>query len=163
MGDLRLSVTVDAPPEIVFQTATDFAQLAAFVPGIQEVEFVCGGPVGLGTRFRETRTMFGRDATEEMTVTGWEPPHRVALSSVSCGCRIVCEHRFRPEGDGAVVEFVMTPQPQGALARLMMILMAPLTWMMSRTMRTMIADDLAALKAEAERRARVGPDGGSPV
>lgn len=153
MGAMRMSRHVNAPPEVVFGVATDFANLPAFVSGIDRVEILSDGPVGEGTRFAETRTMFGRDATEEMTVSEWDPPRKFALDAISCGCQIVCVQEFTPDLAGTLVTFQMTPLPQGFRARILMALMAPLSWLMSGSVRKQISADLDDLKVEAERRA----------
>ena len=51
---------VDAPPEVVFAHASDFRRAPEFITAIAKMEILTSGPVGAGTRFRETRMMFGR-------------------------------------------------------------------------------------------------------
>src|SRR5262245_45662259 len=92
----RITVTeqVQAPPEVVFALATDFAGAPGRIKGITKMEVLTPAPVGIGTRFRETRVMFGKEATEEMTVTAFEPPHRVEHMANSCGAEYRSVFRF---------------------------------------------------------------------
>ena len=60
---------VNAPPELVFAKASDFANAPSFIGAIKKVEILTPGPIQAGTRFKETRVMFKREATEEMEVT----------------------------------------------------------------------------------------------
>lgn len=69
MTPIRMSTTIQAPPERAFAAFADFPHAARSVSGIERIEMLTDGPVGAGTRFRETRIMFGREATEEMKVT----------------------------------------------------------------------------------------------
>jgi hypothetical protein len=59
---------VAAPPDIAFAAAIDVSNWPRFISGIQSVAVLTPGPVATGTRFLETRVMFGRQATEEMTL-----------------------------------------------------------------------------------------------
>ena len=88
-----------APTERVFQRASDFAKAADVMSAIERIEMLTDGPVGIGTRFRETRIMFKREATEEMEVTAFDPPHSYALGAESHGCRYHSEFRFTAKGD----------------------------------------------------------------
>ena len=97
---VTISETIARPIEEVFAAATDFAGSVERIGGIEKVEMLSEGPVGLGTRFRETRTMFGREATEEMEVVEFEPPRRYVLGAESHGSRYRTEIRFAETGDG---------------------------------------------------------------
>ena len=69
---LTVSKQISAPHQAVFEKFTDFAHVAENVRGIERMEILTDGPIGQGTRFRETRIMFNREATEEMEITDWE-------------------------------------------------------------------------------------------
>lgn len=55
---------IAAAPERVFRVATDIPRWPTTVAAIARFDMPTPGPVALGTRFRETRTMFGREATQ---------------------------------------------------------------------------------------------------
>ena len=67
---MRMSVEtlIDAPPQVVFAAIADIESWPSAISAIAEVTLLTPGPVAVGTRFRETREMLGRKATEEMTV-----------------------------------------------------------------------------------------------
>jgi uncharacterized membrane protein len=66
--------TVNAPVNQVWSVATDLRALPQTMSGISKVEILAGGdPFGPGTRWRETRVVFGQEATEEMEVTAVDP------------------------------------------------------------------------------------------
>jgi uncharacterized protein YndB with AHSA1/START domain len=68
-----------APPETVFAALTDTAGWAAWLPGYVAVERTDHGPVTVGTGWRETRRMYGKEATEHFEITAHEPPSRIGL------------------------------------------------------------------------------------
>lgn len=144
--NLKLTRTIAAPPERVFAVSTDIRRCQEFVDGIERTEVLTDGPVGLGTRFRETRVMFGKEATEEMEVVTYEPPHKWAVSAESCGCRYHTEMRYVPDGDGTRIEWEMTSEPLSFVARVMSALMTPL---MKGTMVKCLESDLACIDREA--------------
>lgn len=51
-----------------------------------KIELLTDLPVGEGTRFKETRIMFKREATEEMEFVEFDAPNVYTLGSYSCGC-----------------------------------------------------------------------------
>ena len=70
--NFTLNRTVNAPIDNVFRVYSDFANAAARIDGIENIEILTDDPIGKGTRFRETRIMFGREYTEEMEITEFE-------------------------------------------------------------------------------------------
>lgn len=148
--NMKLSQSVQAPPRRVFQIASDFANLPSSIPGIIAVEMLTEGPVGKGTRFKESRKFGGRTATETMEVAEWTPPHGYVLTARSCGTSYRSEIRIEAEGAaGARVTMDFTGKPVTFLAKLM----TPLGALMKGTMRKLMEQDLADLKAAAERAA----------
>lgn len=71
--------TIAAPPERVFRALTDLEAAKAWMPNLVSIEWVSGQQNGVGAQFRETRKMFGREATEHFEVTAYEPNRAVEL------------------------------------------------------------------------------------
>jgi hypothetical protein len=71
MSTISVTERIEAPAARVFAIATDLRNATAVLSQVQSVETLEGpdAPLAVGTRFRETRVMFGREATETMTVT----------------------------------------------------------------------------------------------
>ena len=69
-NDLEVSITVNASGETVWDLITDLPGSTDRISGIDKIEVLDGGTeFRVGTRWRETRKMFGKSATEEMVVT----------------------------------------------------------------------------------------------
>ena len=68
-----------AEPERVFEALTNLDGASAWMPGLVKIEPADAAPVKVGTRWRETRRMFGHEATEEFEVTTVDAPRRLGL------------------------------------------------------------------------------------
>ena len=149
MAHVTVERTIAAPPERVFAAATDVHRFAEIVPAIEKVEVLTPGPMGVGTRFRETRTLMGRSATEEMTVTAFDPPRSYVVGAESHGCRYRTEFRFEPVGSGTRMVMDFRAEPLTLMARVLGVLMK----LMTKKMAELCAQDLDAIKAHVEQRA----------
>lgn len=87
MSSFKISKSIHAAPERVFEALTDFANAPGRIQAINRLEVLTPGPVRAGTRFRETRIMFKREDTQEMEVVEFDPPRRVVIGDDACGCR----------------------------------------------------------------------------
>jgi carbon monoxide dehydrogenase subunit G len=139
---------INAPPDAAFRTAADIADWPRFISAIDAIEVLSPGAVGVGTRFRETRAMFGRKATEEMTVAAIEPPRRLVLTARNHGTAYRAEHSLAPEGVGTRLTLTFEGRPVTLLARLLV----PIGLLFMGTVKRQLESDLADLKREAERR-----------
>jgi carbon monoxide dehydrogenase subunit G len=140
---------VRAPRERVFQVATDVPNWGTRIGAIERIEMLDPGPVRVGTRFKETRVVFRREATETMTVVALEPPQRFALAAQSCGSRYHTEFRFVPRDGGTEVEWSFQAQPLTLIARVSGFVLRPLFKKLLRG----CARDLQDLKRCAEAAA----------
>ena len=138
---LLMSQFIKAAPEAVFEAATDIASWPERISAINKTEILTDEPVGVGTRFRETRIIFKKEASEEMEVTLFDPPNSYVLESDSCGAHFTTTHRFIPRDDGTLMEMEMVTVPTGIMGRLM----APIGLLFKGAMVKMIKKDLADL------------------
>ncbi len=148
MATIKITKKVDAPIKKVFEKFSDFAHAADHVEEIIKVEMLTEPPVKVGTRFKETRVMFGREATEEMRVTEFEPNRKYTVTADSCGARFESTFSFMPVGSGTQVEMELSSTPVSFFAKLM----APLgTLMMGRAMKKAIEGDIDQIKSACEQ------------
>jgi carbon monoxide dehydrogenase subunit G len=147
MASFSMSKRINAPVDRVFGIFTDFEHAADRIRGIQRLELLTNGPIGVGTRFRETRMMFKREATEEMEITAFEPGSSYAFGGNSCGSEFSTRFRFKPDAGGTRVDVDMQFRPVSLFAKIMSPLMG---WMMGPSMRKAFDQDMEDLKAVAE-------------
>jgi carbon monoxide dehydrogenase subunit G len=134
---------IDAPPERAFAVASDFENIADRIRGITKVEMLTDGPVGVGSRFAETRVVFKREAVEEMEVIAFDSPASYALACESCGCAYRFEFRFTPSGSGTEVEVQLDAEPLTFMAKVFSVIFRPLMKLCLKEIRKDL-DDLAA-------------------
>ncbi|MDE2660318.1 MAG: SRPBCC family protein [Acidobacteriota bacterium] len=146
MPSVEVTTTVAASSERVFEAATDLARLPETMSGIDSVEVLSDGPFGEGTRWRETRTLYGKQATEEMWVTGFDPPRSYVVEAESHGAHYRTEITFVPEGDRTRVTFVFGARPLSFFARLFSVF----SGLMLKSVRKALEQDLDDLKRVVE-------------
>lgn len=149
MAQFSMTTHVKAPIEKVFAAYSDFGNCAGRIKGIKRVEMLTSGPVGVGTRFKETRVMFKKEATETMEVSALEPNREYTLTCNSCGALFNSTFRFEPEAGGTQVTLDFDCKPVSLFAKLM----TPLSWLMMGPMKKCIQQDLDDMKAHLEGRA----------
>ncbi len=128
---------------------TDLRSAAERIRGIKKLEVLGDGPIGVGTRFRETRVMFKRECTEEMEIVSFDPPRSYAVGCESHGCRYRTEFRVTTSGSGSELEMTFGAEPQTFFAKMMGVLFRG---MIKSCMKEM-DKDLDDLRAVAEGKA----------
>ena len=147
MAKLTMTKKVEAPIDIVFDIFSDIEKATERISGIEKIEMLTDGPVGKGTRFRETRIMFKRETTEELEFTAFEPGKHYTIGCESCGCTYETTFRFERDGSGTKVEMNMSARPVTFFARIM----SPLAVLMMGSMKKAMDKDMEELKAAAEK------------
>jgi hypothetical protein len=149
MASFTITKHINAPRDKVFARATNFRQAPEMTKGIKRVEFLTDGPVGIGSRFRETRLVFKREATEVMEVVAFDPLQGYTLACDSCGCRYRREFRFTANGTGTDVEMSFAVEPRTRFAKVMGFFMKPMLKMCLKEMQKDIDDLRIAIESEA--------------
>jgi hypothetical protein len=96
--------TYPASVSDTFALFTDLANAAERIPAIKKIEILTPGPVGLGTKFKETRIVFKKEATETFEVSAFERDRRYELVAKSCGGEYRTAFAFAQDGAGTRVD-----------------------------------------------------------
>lgn len=72
MGQISMTKVINAPVDLVFETVADIRNFSKAVPDIVDVEFLSGQKSGVGTRFKETSEINGREASTELEITEYK-------------------------------------------------------------------------------------------
>jgi len=152
MSAITINDRIDAPPAVVYRVFTQIDKAAERISGITAVELLSDGPFGVGTRWRETRRMMGRDETQELSVTAVDPGHSYEATCHACGCACVTRFEFVPvaAGDATEVQVIVTMKPLVWWARLL----TPLGFLMSGPMKKLMLRDIRDLADVAEKQAK---------
>jgi uncharacterized protein YndB with AHSA1/START domain len=114
---------IQAPQGRVWEAITDLREMPRVLSGVVRVEVLTEGGFDVGTRWRETRKMMGKEATEVMTVTECVPPERYVTVADSHGMHYESEFELL-KGDAAaswttvVMRFTATPTAGGFMGLL---------------------------------------------
>jgi carbon monoxide dehydrogenase subunit G len=150
--ELTVGRDIAARPEKVWTIITDLDHTTETLSGVQRVERIDdGSDFGVGTRWRETRTMFGREATEQMEVTAVEPGRSYTVVAANGTTTYASVLRVQPAAGGTShLSMTFGARPSGAVAS---ILAATLGRLVQRTTRKMLQRDLddIAIAAETDR------------
>lgn len=147
MSTLTVSTQVSAPIEQTFEVFTEIDKAQDRIPSITSIEMLSAGPFGEGTRWRETRLMFKKEAVEEMWVTGFNAPNHYTVEAESHGMKYSTLISFVPEGNGTKVSWAFTGTAQSLGAKIM----APIfNVLMKGTMKKCMRGDLEALRDACE-------------
>ncbi len=147
MKPITVTQRFETPASQTWAIITDLANAPQRIEGITKLEILTPGSVGRGTRFRETRIMFGKEHSEEMEITEWSPPRSYVVECESCGCRYRSTISVRSDGNGSVVEMTFEAKGISFLAKVFGALMGP---MMAKQCRKAFAKDFQDLKRAAE-------------
>lgn len=144
---LIVSRVIKAPCGAVFAHLTTPERWPDAISAIEAVEVLTPEPFGLGSCFRETRTMFGRQASEDMTVAALDPPKRMLLTANNHGVRYEKEHFLEETDEGTRLTLSFSGEPQTLINRLTGRVM----WLlMGNMLRKMLERDLDDLKRSLE-------------
>lgn len=135
-------VTINRPVGDVFSYVADPANLPSWQDSLHEVHRADDGPVRVGSRWSEKRTVMNRDMEASVEVVELQPDSRFTVESVSGSVQMRVEHDFAPAGDGTKVKIVGEGEAGG-----MMKLAGP---MIKRQAKQMFEADLARLKQVLE-------------
>lgn len=141
------SITIKAPLDKVFNVFTDLEKATERVKSISKLEVLEGpGLLQVGTKWRETRTMFGKEATEEMWVTALEPNASYEVAAESQGTKYLSRYQFTQNGEATEVSLVFEGMPLTASAKLM----NALGFLFAGAAKKALHKDLEDLKAVCE-------------
>jgi carbon monoxide dehydrogenase subunit G len=131
------TVTIRRPVEEVFSFLADFENVPKWNYAIAETRKVSEGPVGVGSRYQQVRTI-PKPATEGFEVTAYEPESRLSIQGTLGPFQASLEYELAPAAEGTQVTNAVELQAGGALK-----LVAPLA---ASRVRTTVAENLAVLK-----------------
>jgi carbon monoxide dehydrogenase subunit G len=123
MAQFRTTRTIKAPVDLVFSMISEINNFSKAIPHITNIEFLSEVKSGVGTRFRETRLMGGKEATTELELTEHKENELV---------------RFVADSNGTIWDTIMTIQELSGTTKLEMKMDAKSYKLMSKIMTYLI-------------------------
>ena len=147
MSRITVTRTIDALPEVVFRTVADIRQYSKAVPGIVKYEFLSELQSGVGTRFRQTRVMDGKESKTELEVTEFAENDRIRLVTDD-GHGTVWDTVFavKAENGRTVLTMSMDANSYKWLAKI-------IVWFIMGMVRRAVERDMGSVKAFCEKAA----------
>ena len=149
--NLKVSRAVIAPASVVWSIMIDLEGSATTISAIESIEILSGATeFGVGTRWRETRTMFGRQATEVMCISEVDPGKSYVAKAESNGAEYTTIMEVVDTGsNSSEVSMDFSAEPTGTMAKLMGATVGKLFESATRKALAQDLDDIAAV-AEAQ-------------
>ena len=138
------TVTIDRRPAEVFAFLARFENIPRWNYAISETWSEADGPVGVGSRYRQTRTLPTR-SEETFVVTAFEPDRRLSIRGTLGPFHGDNTYVLDPAGSGTILSNTMDLEASGPLR-----FVAPLA---ASRVKEAVAANLDTLKEILERRA----------
>jgi len=113
MATFEMTEWVARPPKVVFQFVTDSANAPEVNDSVLRMEKLTDGPVGVGTRYQETRLMDGKEQQADLEVVAFENGSWYTVRNETQGIETVYEYKFSPELDGTRIDLTCTVNARG--------------------------------------------------
>ena len=123
---IQVETKINKPKEVVWQTIINIEGSEERISGIEKVEVLEKPEVGMvGFKWRETRTMFGKTATEVMWITDVVENDHYKVRAESRGMIYNSVIKVAGEGDQTVLSMEFGGEAQTFMVKMMSALMMP--------------------------------------
>jgi carbon monoxide dehydrogenase subunit G len=142
MNGFEFNEYIAKPPKEVFDLISNPVAGSKLMDNIKESKKLTDGPIGIGTKFRETRIVNGKEASADLLVSAYEPNSHVGISTEAEGIKVGYHYHLAPEGQGTRVKWICELDASG-LRKMMLPMVAGI-------MKKEDGDHLQKLKAHLE-------------
>ena len=113
MSGFTVSEWIACPPKRVFEFISDSNNAPKIVPSVISTVKLTEGPPKVGTRYRETRLINGKEEHAELEVSEYAESELYAMRNVTDGIETVYRYRLHPERDGTHIVLVCEVKAAG--------------------------------------------------
>ncbi len=144
-----LSTDINAPARAVWKVITNIENAAETISGIEKVEVLEKPTDGfVGFKWKETRVMFGKPATETMWITHAVENEYYHTRAENHGAIYVTKMVLTPNGNTTKLTMDFGAQTPGMVATFFANFMGPLV---NKMMRKVVQKDLEDIKLKVEK------------
>ena len=147
--EIRAVKQVNAPIGVTFNVFSDITKAQERVEAITKVELLSDMTEGIGTRWRESRMMLGKEASEVVEISAYEPNKFYEMKMESRGVKYNSRVAFSESQGGTQVEMTMHGTPVTLAAKFMSLF----NFLLAGAMKKSLEADVSDLKAAAEKQA----------
>ena len=113
MVTFEFELTIDRPPEEVFDYLEDPQKVVQWQAWAVEIVQESEGPRGPGTRFRDVRKFLGRRIDSTVEFTDYDPPRTLGLKVSAGPIPFQIRQTLEPSGGGTHVKVHAEGEPGG--------------------------------------------------
>ncbi|CAD7839266.1 hypothetical protein S1OALGB6SA_1635 [Olavius algarvensis spirochete endosymbiont] len=114
---VQVNIEIQSSAKRIWESITNFNSWQSMIRGIEELEILNQPREGLvGLKWKETRTLFGKPATEIMWITAVEPGKSYTVNAESHGARYITKLSIEQMNNSCrlIQDFQSIPQTLGA-------------------------------------------------
>ena len=145
---VHAEIDIAAPIDKVFSAFSDLEAIEKNITGIQTIELVTGpAKMEVGTTWKETRFVFGKEATETMWVTELTPNKSYSVEAQSNGTKYHSVYTFTEEHGSTHVHTTFTCTPQTITAKFLYTIF----FFIKKSLKKMLLQDMQDVKKVCEQ------------
>lgn len=145
---VRVSIPIEAAKEDIWRVMTDFEHENETLHAVNNVEIIENPNNTLnGLKWKETRTMFGKEESEVMSITEFKENSYFKSHAENHGMAYDTTYAIEPEGDHNLLLVNFEAKPQKFTTRLTNMLFGSL---MKTTTERSLLDDMRDIKEAVE-------------
>ncbi|MBN2657339.1 MAG: SRPBCC family protein [Spirochaetales bacterium] len=148
MQSIELSTKISAPKEKVWSVIADIENSIHTISGIRKIEILEKGTPLIGLKWRETREMFGKEATEIMWIEEAEENRFYKVKAESHGSKYFTDFYLEELPEGTLLTLKFSAEIISFGARLVNFLMG---WMFKSSTIKAFEADLQDIKKAVEK------------
>ncbi|MBA4537420.1 SRPBCC family protein [Bacillus aquiflavi] len=104
MADFRASAIIARPLTDVFDFAANLENAPKMTVNVVKMEKTTDGPIGVGSKFIETRNIRGKEAKAHIEITEFVPYQSYTIESSANGLKLIYRYLFHEIEEGTQVE-----------------------------------------------------------
>jgi carbon monoxide dehydrogenase subunit G len=120
MSELSVSREVSVSPEALWELITDLDRSPNVISAVTSVERLDDGiGFGVGTKWQETRLMFGREAVEVLEVTDLDPGRSYTVETDSGGAHYRSVISVEPAPAGSIITITFGAESTSGVSKVL--------------------------------------------
>lgn len=145
----KVQVTIKGSKQNIWHAITDIENATNRISGIEKIEILNKPDDGLlGLKWKETRTLFGKTATEVMWITDVNQGTSYRTRAESHGAVYITKLEIVEQGSESLLTMKFNSEAQTFVGKIMALIFGVF---FKGSMRKMLLQDLNDIKAEVER------------
>lgn len=105
MVKLENTVFINRSPKDVFDYINEPSNSPNYQSGTKSASWVSDGPIGVGSTWKATASVLGRELEAEMQITDWQPPLQTTFKTISGPIPFEVTAKVEPQDNGTLLTF----------------------------------------------------------